>query len=153
MFFSGATAADFLFLPAKFGKGILAVCLVFQRHGPFTYRLINLPLVFSNVSVLPMGARMQSRTLITVSLFLFFLKLSGSVAQHFIIISRARSIGETRERATRVQLFFVYNCNYVLIWEVCFARNKWLVSMDDCLKSGNGENGLIGLFIYLNRDR
>lgn len=104
--FFGRNGGDFLFLPAKLGKGILAVCLVFQRHRPFHLQAHQSPAsFFQRVSVTYGSAYMQSRTLITVSLF--FLKLSGSVAQHFIIISRARSIERKLGGEQRVSNFFL----------------------------------------------
>lgn len=50
--FFGRNGGDFLFLPAKLGKGILAVCLVFQRHRPFHLQAHQSPAsFFQRVSV------------------------------------------------------------------------------------------------------
>lgn len=78
---------------------------------------------------------MHSRTLITGRFsFPFFLKLSGSVAQLFIIISRARSIEGLAERVN-VRLIFSQAPRIVFFLE----NNKRSVSTDGCLENASGK--------------
>lgn len=145
------SAGGFLFSRGRTRKRNSPGVSRFSTARPFHLQAHQSPASFSVVSVLPMGARMQSRTLITGRFsFPFFLRLSGSVAQLFIIISRARSIGGSAK--SNVCLTFCQPRRSVPVRESCIARDKR--SVYNCFKSRNSPMFLAGqIFPSLNRTR